>query len=149
MATATGSTLSVVKVTTDVPPADDSAWKALSYVGVGSIATIGPLGDTNERVTFTDLLDARVQSVQGTKDGGELAVAVNTENSGDAGQTLVRTAASDGSTLAVRIQDTGTSVPGKYFLAKAANYMGSERSPSVNQGATFTLWRITDIESIA
>ena len=149
MATATGATLSVVKVTTDVPPADDSAWKALSYVLVGEVATISALGDTNERITFTDLQSGRVNSVHGTKDGGELSVAVNTEQQNDNGQQLVRAAVSDGSLLAVRIQDPGTGADGKYFLARAANYMESERSPSVNQGSTFTLWRITDIESIS
>ena len=145
MATATGATLSVVATATE--PADDSAWKALSYVLVGEVATIGPLGDSNERITFSDLQDGRVISVHGTKDAGELAVAVNTENASDAGQTIVRTAAGNGSTIAVRIQDPG-GVAGKYFLARAANYMDSERSPSVNQGSTFTLWRLTDVQTI-
>lgn len=146
MATATGATLSVVATATI--PADDAAWKALSYVEVGEIASIGPLGDSHERVTVTGLKDGRVDSFPGSIDGGEQAVAINTENSGDAGQTVLRTANGTSNTVAVRIQDPG-SVPAKYYLARIANYMEVERSPSVNQGATFTIWRTTAVQTIA
>ena len=146
MATATGTTLAVVATATT--PADDAAWKALSYVEVGQIASIGPLGDSHERITVPDLKTGRLDSFPGNIDGTEQAVAISTENSGDAGQTILRTANGTANTVAVRIQDPG-SVPGKYFLARVANYMDVERSPSVNQGATCTFWRITEVQTIA
>ena len=147
MATSTGSTLNVVATAQNTLPADDSAWKALTYVEVGEVATIGALGDSHERITVTALKDGRVNSFPGSIDGGELAIAVNTENSGDAGQTAIRNANGSTDTYAFKIDDsTGDD---KYFLGRVANLMESERSPSVNRGLTFTIWRITAIQSIS
>lgn len=144
MATARGATIGCVVSATI--PADKSAYEALTYVKIGSIATIGPLGDSHERITVPDLEDGRVDSFAGTIDAGELSVAVNTENvgsGGDAGQILIKTNSGNDTTLAFEITDRGGAK--SYFIGRVANYMQSERSPSVNQGATFTIWRITDI----
>ena len=53
MATATGATLGAIAQTSI--PADKDAYDALTFVEVGEISTIGPLGETNERVTFNRL----------------------------------------------------------------------------------------------
>ena len=146
MATSTGSTLNVVASAQNTLPADDSAWKALTYVEVGDVATIGPLGDSHERITVTALKDGRTVSFPGAIDGGELQVAINTENSGDAGQTAIRNANGSADTYAFKIDDaTGQDA---YFLGRVANLMESERSPSVNRGLTFTIWRVTAVQYI-
>ena len=148
MATSTGSTLHMQAAAVSAVPADDDAWKALTYLEVGDIATIGPLGDTHERITVTDLKDGRTVGIPGATDAGELAVAINTENTSDTGQTAVKAANGKSDTYAFKITDVGVS-DDRYFLGRVANYMQSERSPSVNRGATFTIWRTTAVEEIA
>ena len=141
MATATGATLGAVTVT--AIPADKDAYDALTFAEIGEIATIAALGDNIERITFAPLKTGRVVSVPGTKDAGDLAVACVTEVSSDAGQTLMRSANGTSNLVAFKLTDPDTSF--RYFVGRVANYMESERSPSINQGSTFTIWRITDI----
>ena len=137
MATSTGATLEAVAVT--AIPADKAAYDALTYVKVGNVGTIGPLGDSDERITFAQLESGFVESVHGTKDPGELPVSIVTEAVADAGQVIINTAANGRSLIACKIIDADSSFV--YFTARVANVMQSERSPSIQRGLTFSLWR--------
>ena len=137
MATATRATLAVVASPTE--PADDSAYDALTHVLVGQVASIGPLGDTVEAVPVTTLADGRTTRVPGPIDGGEIPVMIATNDSSDAGQTLLRTNSNTSNGISFKITDPDSTI--RYFWGLVADYTESERSPSVNQGASFTIYR--------
>ena len=152
MATATGAELWIGTVgptiadSGGVPTnAELTTWKGLSTTSqVNRVGTIGELGDSVEAVTITDLADGRTRRVPGALDGGEIAVSI-TETDYDtttgAGQNLVRLHSNTATNFYIFIQDPTLEDRGKLFQGLVANYMESERSPSVNQGATFTIYR--------
>ena len=144
MATSTQTELYVGTTTISaatISAADFTTWVALNTTDeVSRVGTIGELGDSVEAVTITDLKDGRTRRVPGALDGGEISVVVTQIDPTDAGQTTIRTNSNTSQKLAFVIKDT-VQDQAKYFEGLAANYMENERSPSVNQGATFTIYR--------
>jgi len=87
--TALGATL---KISASVPATYDAAgYAALSYTKIGSVENIGPVGVTQEIVTFTDLETGILQKFKGTKDGGSPSITI-AQDTDDAGQILLDTA---------------------------------------------------------
>lgn len=54
--------------------ATGSAYAALTWVEIGSVETVGDIGDSAASVTFTGLAAARVRKFKGPRDAGDVAV---------------------------------------------------------------------------
>lgn len=144
MATATKAELWVGTTTISaatISASDFTTWTALNTTSeVSRVGTIGELGDSVEAVTITDLKDGRTRRVPGAIDGGEISVVITQIEPTNSGQTTVRDNDNTANTLAWVIKDT-VQDQAQYFEGLAANYMENERAPSVNLGATFTIYR--------
>jgi hypothetical protein len=81
--------------TTAVTGANDAAiitaYKALTYVEIGEVESLGEFGDAANDVTFTSLSDARVRHLKGARDAGVLSLVVGRDPL-DAGQIAARAA---------------------------------------------------------
>ena len=148
MATATGSEVWIgaemtISANTGVPtPAEFATWKSASGTHeVSRIGTVGEIGDSVEAVTITDLADGRTRRVPGALDGGEVSMTITQVDYTDGGQNLVRTNSNTATKTGVVIVDPQLEDRAIYLRGLVANYMESERSPSVNRGATFTFYR--------
>lgn len=129
-----GSTLSGVSGS---PATEDVAgYEALSLVEVGKVISIGEVGDTSEDVTFDLLKTGRRSHVNGVKDLGEIAVAIEFDGS-DAGQTMIEAANNTNTTHSFAITDADGYT--YYFQGLVANFRYTERTASTYKGATFVI----------
>ena len=148
MATATGSEVWIgaemtISAANGVPTAAEfNTWKSASGTHeISRIGTVGEIGDSVEAVTITDLSDGRTRRVPGALDGGEISVTITQVDYTDGGQNLVRTNSNTAIKTGIVIVDPSLEDRASYHRGLVANYMESERSPSVNRGATFTIYR--------
>lgn len=110
---------------------DAAGFGALTYVTIGKIATWGEVGDTSGDVAI-DLLEGRIEHVNGAKDGGEIPFAFRSDN--DAGQTLLRNNNNTNNEVSFKITDPDGQIA--YFYGKVANVRDNERSSSSYKGQT-------------
>lgn len=118
-----------------------SAYEALSYVEVGEVESISEFGDSFNEVTFTALSDRRVRKFKGSKNAGNITVAIG-HDSADTGQTNLDTALGSDSDYAFKIEldDAGTgspSSPTTFF------FRGKVMSVRTNPGDAENIVRLT------
>ena len=122
-----GATIGCVVAT---PATIDSAgFGALVYTTIGKIASWGEVGDTSNSVDI-DLLDGRVEHVNGAKDGGEIAFAFRSDT--DAGQTILKAQSNGNADVSFKITDPDGAIA--YFFGKVANVRDNERSSTNYKG---------------
>lgn len=81
------------KLTTDTAAAL-TLLKAITYVEVGEVESIGDYGDTTNDVSFAALAAGRAEHLKGLKDGGTTDLTIGFD-AGDAGQLALVTAYND------------------------------------------------------
>lgn len=130
-----GSTLGLVAGTRD-KAADASDYAAKTYVNVGSIVSIGALGDTSASIPISLLAEGRVIYVNGEKTLGEITVTLAIDIS-DTAQATIESNANTNTNYYFEVED----LDGKkyYFQGLLANYQTTERTSNNYKGATFVI----------
>jgi hypothetical protein len=104
-----------IKLSASVPATYDAAgYGALSYTKVGSVENIGPIGVSQEIITFTDLETGILQKFKGTKDGGSPPISI-AQDTDDAGQILLAAALASQNAYSVLL--TFPNGDKRYFMA--------------------------------
>lgn len=136
MAESIASTLSIA---TGEPATQNKAgYEALTFVEVGSVATIGPYGDTHADITPPpDLKTGRQLHFTGAKDGGEVPVTLHTEDYANAGQDAVRAANGVRANYSIKVTDPDGNVD--YFFGRIVSYRTIEKSATSYEGCEFTI----------
>ncbi len=138
-----GSTLSIVS---GAPSTEDqSGYEAQTHIEVGKVLSIGEVGDSSEDVTINLLKTGRIEHVNGVKDLGEIAVAINYDRA-DAGLAILEAANNTNTTHSAKITDTDGD--DYYFQCVIANLKTVPRSPSASKGMTFVLRGQTGITKV-
>lgn len=85
-----GSTFSLVA---GAPATEDQAgYEALTFVEVGKVVSMSPVGDTYEDQSQTLLKTGRTKHSNGAADGGEVTIMIDGEDFTDAGVVLLEAA---------------------------------------------------------
>lgn len=79
-----------------------TAYKALAWVEIKEVESLGEFGDQANDVTFTSLSDARVRHLKGARDAGVLTLVVGRDPF-DAGQIAARAAEKTKFAYAIKI----------------------------------------------
>lgn len=130
-----GGTIGYVAATIDRDAAA-SDYGAKSYTEMGSVKTIGALGDTNASINVSLLKEGRVTKVNGEKDGGEVNIAVAYDAS-DSTYTAIRALSGTNSNVWFEITDADGDLV--YFQGIIANWAETERNNTTEKGATFVI----------
>lgn len=130
-----GGTLGYVSGTID-RAADASDYGAKSFTDIGTVKTIGAVGDTSAAINVSLLKEGRVTKVNGELDGGELAVAVAFDAS-DASYAAIRALANTNTNVWFEITDSDGDQVG--FQGLVANWQETERNNTTEKGATFLI----------
>lgn len=109
---------------------DAAGFAALSYAAIGKVASWGELGDTSNDIPV-ELLDGRVEHVNGARDGGAVPFAIRSD-AGDAGQTILVAQSNSNNEVSFRITDPDGKIA--YFFGKVANVKDNERAPGSYKG---------------
>jgi hypothetical protein len=116
-----------------MPATDDGAgFGALTYATIGKIASWGSLGDTSNDIPV-DLLDGRVEHVNGSRDGGAVPFTIRT-NDADPGQAILIAQSNTNTEVSFKVTDPDGKIA--YFRGKCANVKDMERSSSSYKGFT-------------
>jgi hypothetical protein len=116
--TAAGSALAISAAT---PASEtDSGYAALTYTEIGQIEKIGSLGAVYAKVEFQPLKGPK-QKHKGSRDNGSLQPSLAHDPS-DAGQTLLRTAADDGTSKLYSFMVTYPTGHKRYFQGRVFGY---------------------------
>lgn len=116
--TAAGTALAISAAS---PATQDAAgYAALTYTEIGQIEKIGTIGATFNKVEFTPLKGAK-QKHKGSVDYGSLQPSL-AHDDGDAGQTLLRTAADDGTSTLYSLKVTYPDGAIRYFQGRVFGY---------------------------
>lgn len=130
-----GGVIGYVAATID-RDAIESDYAAKTYTEMGSVKTIGALGDTNAAINVSLLKEGRVTKVNGEKDGGEVNVAVAFDAS-DSTYTAIRTLSGSNSNVWFEVTDADGALV--YFQGIIANWQETERNNTTEKGATFVI----------
>lgn len=112
--------------------ASDYAGK--SYTEMGTVKSIGALGDTSNAISVSLLKEGRVTKVNGELDGGEVNIAVAFDAS-DSTYTAVRALANGNTNVWFKVTDDDGDIV--YFQGLVANWQETERNNTTEKGATF------------
>lgn len=124
---------SVIAAVVATPATIDAAgFAALTYVPIGKIASWGAIGDTSNDITV-DLLDGRVEHVNGAKDGGAVPFTIRAD-APDAGQAILLAQSNSNTEVSFKITDPDGKIA--YLFGKVANVQDQERSSSNYKGYT-------------
>lgn len=115
------------------PATDDAAgFAALSYVPIGKIASWGAVGDTSNNIAI-DLLDGRVEHVNGARDGGVIAFTIR-DDADSAGQAILKAQSNTNTEVSFKVTDPDGKIA--YVYGKVANVRDQERTSSNYKGFT-------------
>lgn len=128
-----GGTIGYVAATVD-RTADSSDYGAKSFTEMGSVKTIGALGDTSQVINVSLLKEGRVTKVNGELDGGDISIAVAYDAS-DSTYTAIRALNNTNTNVWFEITDGDGDQVG--FQGVVANWQENERNNSSEKGATF------------
>lgn len=133
------SIASTIAIATGEPATVNAAgFAALTYAEIGSVASIGPYGDTHADITPPpDLKTGRQLHFTGASDGGEVSVQVHTEDYSDAGQDAVRAANGARANYSIKVTDPDGNVD--YFFGRVVSYRNLEKSSTSYEGCEFTI----------
>lgn len=116
--TAAGTALAICA---DTPATEDAAgYAALTFVEVGQVEKIGPIGATFAKVEFQPLKGPK-QKHKGSADYGSLQPSLAHDDE-DAGQTLLRTAADDATSKLYSVEVTYPDGAKRYFGGRVFGY---------------------------
>lgn len=130
-----GGVIGYVAATID-RTAIESDYAAKTYTEMGSVKTIGALGDTNAAINVSLLKEGRVTKVNGEKDGGEINVAVAFDAS-DSTYTAIRALSGTNTNVWFEVTDADGALV--YFQGVIANWQETERNNTTEKGATFVI----------
>jgi hypothetical protein len=130
-----GGTIGFVAATIDRDAAA-SDYGAKSYTEMGTVKTIGALGDTNASIPVSLLKGGRATKVNGEKDGGEVNMAVAYDAS-DSTYATIRGLSGTNTNVWFEITDADGDLV--YFQAIIANWQETERNNTTEKGATFVM----------
>ncbi len=111
---------------------DSTGFGALTYTTIGKIASFGEVGDTAADTTV-DLLDGRIEHVNGAKDGGAVPFTIRAD-ADDLGQPILKAQSNGNNEVSFRIVDPDGRI--SYFYGKVANVRDTERTSSNYKGFT-------------
>jgi len=111
-------------------------YNAKSFTEMGTVKTIGALGDTSASISVSLLKEGRVTKVNGEKDGGEVPFAVAFDAS-DATYAAIRALANTNTNVWFEIVDSDGDLVG--FQGNVANWQETERNNTTEKGATFVV----------
>lgn len=132
MAAATSYIGAVIGCVVGLPATIDSAgFAALSYTTIGKIAEWGEVGDSSNSIDI-NLLEGRVEHLNGAKDGGEIAFTLRFDT--DAGQTLLVNNNNGPLDLSFRVTDPDGKIA--YFYGRVANIRDQARNSTNFKGLT-------------
>lgn len=125
-----GATIAIVVGT---PATVDAAgFGALTYATIGKIASWGEMGDTSNDIPV-DLLDGRVEHVNGSKDGGAIPFTIRAD-SDDLGQPVLKAQSNTNTEVSIRVVDPDGAI--SYCHGKVANVRDTAREPGSYKGFT-------------
>lgn len=116
--------------------ADASDYGAKTFTEMGTVKTIGAVGDTSAAINVSLLKEGRVTKVNGELDGGELSIAVAFDAS-DATYPAIRALANTNTNVWFEIVDNDADMVG--FQGLIANWQETERNNTTEKGATFVI----------
>lgn len=130
-----GGTIGYVAATVD-RTADSSDYGAKSFTEMGTVKTIGALGDTSQVINVSLLKEGRVTKVNGELDGGEVSFAVAFDAS-DSTYSAIRALSNTNTNIWFEITDGDDSGAQVGFQGVIANWQENERNNTTEKGATF------------
>lgn len=130
-----GGTIGYVAAVID-RTAGASEYGAKTFTEMGSVKTIGALGDTSQVIPVSLLKEGRVTKVNGELDGGEVQMAVAFDAS-DSTYTAIRTLANSNTNVWFEITDGDGAQVG--FQGVIANWQENERNNTSEKGCTFVI----------
>jgi hypothetical protein len=134
--TAAGSTLAISAAS---PATEDAAgYAALTFTEIGQIEKIGSVGATFAKVEFKPLKGA-TQKHKGSVDYGSLQPSL-AHDAGDAGQTLLRTAADDATSTLYSFKVTYPDGAKRFFQGRVFGY------PETTDGADTIIMATPTVE---
>lgn len=143
--TAAGSTLAI---SAGNPATEDAAgYAALTYTLIGDIEKIGAIGATYAKVEFQPL-DGPKQKHKGSRDNGSLQPSLGHDET-DAGQTLLRTAADDGTSALYSFEVVYPTGEKRYFQGRVFGYPETVDGADTIVMANPTVEICTDIVKVA
>lgn len=111
---------------------DETGFAAMTYVAIGKIASWGEMGDTSSDISV-ELLDGRVEHVNGSKDGGAIPFTIRAD-ADDLGQPILKAQSNGNAEVSFRVVDPDGAI--SYFHGKVANVRDSAREPGSYKGFT-------------
>jgi hypothetical protein len=131
----TGGTIGYVTATID-RDASASDYGAQSFTEMGTVKTIGAVGDTSNSINVSLLKEGRVTKVNGEKDGGEVNVTVAYDAS-DTSYTAIRALNNTNTNVWFEVTDPDGDIV--YFQGLIANWQETERNNTTEKGASFVI----------
>ena len=113
-----------------------SVYRAKSWTEIGNIISFAAFSDTFEDVTIDLLKLGRRKHVNGVRDIGDVELQCEL-NTGDTGQSILRTNANTNTTYSFRVSDADGHE--RYFYGVISNQRDMERTASSFKGVNFTL----------
>lgn len=113
-----------------------SDYAAKTFTEMGTVKTIGALGDTSSGINVSLLKEGRVTKVNGEKDGGEVNIAVAYDAS-DSTYTAIRALSNTNTNVWFEVTDADGDLV--YFQGLVANWQETERNNTTEKGATFVV----------
>jgi hypothetical protein len=111
---------------------DAAGFGGLTFQNIGKIASWAEVGDTHADIAI-ELLDGRVEHVNGSADGGAIAFAIRSD--GDStGQPILKAQSGTNNEVSFRIVDPDGEIA--YFHGKLANVRDNAREPGAYKGFT-------------
>lgn len=111
---------------------NEVGFSAQTYETIGKIASWGELGDTSNDITV-ELLDGRVEHVNGSRDGGAVPFTIRSDADDD-GQPILIAQSNTNTEVSFRVVDPDGSIA--YFHGKVANVRDTAREPGSYKGFT-------------
>lgn len=120
----------VIGCVVGMPATDDAAgFGAMTYTPIGKVVSWGAIGDTSNDISV-DLLDGRVEHVNGARDGGAVPFTIRTDT--DAGQAILIAQSNTNAEVSFKVTDPDGKIA--YFRGKVANVKDMERASSSYKG---------------
>lgn len=119
---------------------DEAGYEAMTWVKVGGIVSIGPVGGTNNIIDVPDLESGYNKAAKGAKTGAVTAIALR-EIKADAGQAAAKSAASEAeqNDYSFMITEPDASGEVEYITGIAYDWQRNERSTTSYAGFTFSI----------
>lgn len=130
-----GSTIGLVASPRD-PSADASDYGAKVFIEIGSVVSVGRLGDTSSSISINLLKEGRTIYVNGEKTLGEIEVGIAFDVS-DTAQSTIFDDANTNKNYWFEVSDEDGET--YYFQGLLANFQFLERATSQYKGATFVI----------